>query len=478
MSDIKYDMDFEKMLIESIPEMPPADISHTVTPWRKAMNMILWGMGLTTVTFNFLLLQYILPTIGILLMVIGFQMLRSENKWFKASFIVSILQLVTIIIVLISNTIAVVETDDFMVFLSFVNVAIDFAQYFCFWRALVALKAKSGLEIKTSSAGGLIIWYAIMCALAIVQYVGLIIAGILLIIYIIVIRNIYKLSKQVEKAGYCMAAAPVLIEGRKLTAIVIGVLALGFVCGYTFGSSYDMNWQLFKAGENKEVIQIKSDLVNKGVPAHILDDMTDQEILECKGFKNIIVESHNHFDGQLNITGVGIELAGQREQWKLVQHFKWADDEKFWGTESVQIWPAYRNFDGWWGDPAQVSGRVFYEDGDDTYVAPYHYLGQETFTYQTTMFGKRTSTDVFATFSMPNQVKNRRGYVTYNIKEMEDGMIVDSWMNYTHQVAPLQYPAMTAMEKRMVVSWNDALPFVTVQDALQFYRYNGKVETW
>ena len=109
MSDIKYDMDFEEMLIESMPEMPPADISHTVTPWRKAMNMILWGMGLTTVTFNFLLLQYILPTIGILLMVMGFQMLRSENKWFKASFIVSILQLVTIIIVLISNTIAVAE---------------------------------------------------------------------------------------------------------------------------------------------------------------------------------------------------------------------------------------------------------------------------------------------------------------------------------------------------------------------------------
>ena len=478
MSDIKNDMNFEEMLIESMPEIPPSDITHEVTPWRKAMNMVLWGMGLTTITLNFFLLQFILPTIGIMLLVSGFQMLRNENKWFKASFAVSIMQLAVIIIVLISNTIAVAETDNLMVLLSVVNVVIDFAQYFCLWRALVALKVKTGLEIKTSAAGGLIIWYAVMCALALVQYVGLIIAGILLIIYIIVIRSIYKLSKQVEKAGYCIVAAPVLIEGRKLTAIVCSVLALGFFCGYTFGSSYDMDWQVFEAGDNKEISQIKSALVDKGVPAHILDDMTDEEILECKGFRNVIVESREHLDGQLNITGVGIELEGQREQWKLIQYFKWKDDEKFRGTESIQLWPAYRNFDGWWGDPAQVSGRVFYDDGDNTYVAPYHYLGQETFTYQTTMFGKRTSTDVFATFSIPNKGNNRRGYVTYNIKEMEDGMIVDSWINYTHQGTLIQYPAMTAMEKRMLVSWNDAWPFITVQDALQFYPHDGKVNTW
>ena len=111
-------------------------------------------------------------------------------------------------------------------------------------------------------------------------------------------------------------------------------------------------------------------------------------------------------------------------------------------------------------------------------MAPYHYLGQETFTYQTTMFGKRTSTDVFATFSMPNKGKNHRGYVTYNIIENEDGMIVDAWINYTHQRTWIQYPAMTAMERRMLVSWNDTWAFLTVQDALQFYPHDGKVDTW
>ena len=35
---------------------------------------------------------------------------------------------------------------------------------------------------------------------------------------------------------------------------------------------------------------------------------------------------------------------------------------------------------------------------------------------------------------------------------------------------------MTAMEKRMTNSWNDAGAFMTVQDALQFYPANEGVE--
>ena len=61
-------------------------------------------------------------------------------------------------------------------------------------------------------------------------------------------------------------------------------------------------------------------------------------------------------------------------------------------------------------------------------------------------------------------------------RQMQDGYIINSWVNYTHQRSWLQYPAMTAMEKRMTNSWNDAGAFMTVQDALQFYPTNEGVE--
>ena len=70
---------------------------------------------------------------------------------------------------------------------------------------------------------------------------------------------------------------------------------------------------------------------------------------------------------------------------------------------------------------------------------------------------------------MPRRGENYRGYIAYPIVELEDGYIISSWMNYTHQKSWLQYPAMTAMEKRMTNSWNDAGAFITIQDALQLY---------
>ena len=77
---------------------------------------------------------------------------------------------------------------------------------------------------------------------------------------------------------------------------------------------------------------------------------------------------------------------------------------------------------------------------------------------------------------MPRQGESYRGHGAYPIAEMQDGYIISSWVNYTHQRSWLQYPAMTAMEKRMTNSWNDAGAFMTVQDALQFYPTNEGVE--
>ena len=41
-------------------------------------------------------------------------------------------------------------------------------------------------------------------------------------------------------------------------------------------------------------------------------------------------------------------------------------------------------------------------------------------------------------------------------------------MYYTHQQSWLQYPVVTAMEKRLTTTWGDSGAFRTVQDVLQF----------
>ena len=81
--ELMKEEDLDNALINSIPELPPDDIVKEVTPWRKAMNRSLVGLALTTITLNFLGLNYVLPAVGTILTLLGFRALRGENGWFK-----------------------------------------------------------------------------------------------------------------------------------------------------------------------------------------------------------------------------------------------------------------------------------------------------------------------------------------------------------------------------------------------------------
>ena len=59
---------------------------RAVSPWRKAMVQVLWGLGLTAITFNFLGLNYILPSLGCALMLLGFRTLRGANRHFRLAY--------------------------------------------------------------------------------------------------------------------------------------------------------------------------------------------------------------------------------------------------------------------------------------------------------------------------------------------------------------------------------------------------------
>ena len=51
----------------------------------------------------------------------------------------------------------------------------------------------------------------------------------------------------------------------------------------------------------------------------------------------------------------------------------------------------------------------------------------------------------------------------------QSGYLLNSWCNYTHQQSLLQYPVVTAMEKRMTSAFGNTGAFYTVQHALQFF---------
>lgn len=66
---------FESALQASVPERLP-DKAAAVTPWKRAMGRVLAGMALTALGTNLWGLNYLLPGIGLVLMLLGFRLLR------------------------------------------------------------------------------------------------------------------------------------------------------------------------------------------------------------------------------------------------------------------------------------------------------------------------------------------------------------------------------------------------------------------
>lgn len=489
------EQEFETMLKDSMAELPPDDIAYEVTPWRKAINRILTGFALSAITLNFLGLNYLLPAIGMFLTLLGFRTLRNENSWFRACWIFTVIRSAYYFPTIILNTTihqSAFYRSDLAFLLKILSIAILFLLYICFWMALRTVKEKAGLQPHAGGAAALILWNALVCAWGLLQIPGGLLIGIILLIaYICIIRSLVKLSGELDEAGYCISVAPVRFPDKVIVLALTLAILVGCTCGYIFFHQYPMQWQPVLGTETEQMQEIKDHLVSLGFPAHIVDDLTQEDLLSCKDAVRVVVTVSDHpinkgrraqelqDDGvihihtvydqkELRMTGIGVELAGERERWKIIHHFQWVIDPGFRGTEVIQLWPAYNNGKGWMSG-SEVTGQVLYNDGDQIYTSPYFSLGSETYTSNSIFWGQQTSTDVFAEFSMPGKGENHRGYISYTIKEAQEGWIVDAWINYTHQTTWLQYPAITAKQKHMTAGVRDTNTFQTIQDALKFF---------
>lgn len=492
--------EFEKIIIDSFSEIPPEDIANAVTPWRKSMNRILTGLCLTSVTFNFLALNYIMPAIGFILMLLGFRGLRKENKAFFACYILMIVRSLYLFPILILNS--TIYAADFSSsaansILSVINLLLVIATLIFFCIGLNTVKRKTDIEKSIAASVWLVIWYVVIAALSVIGTVNYALMILLIVAYICIIVNLYKLSKGLDEIGYSITPCANKISDRALVCAVASVLAIGIACGYFFFSSYKMDWQPIEENEHSQVEEIKAELLELGFPKYVLDDLSADDIAACEGADLVIYDTDTHPTNQgysvtertdeglytytkydveeLQITGVAVRLSGERERWLIFQHFYWTHDPGFYGTEALQLWPAYRNYQGWAPD-TDLSGRVLYNNNGTTYSSPYHSIGSETYSHNTMFWGEQTSTDIFATFSMPKRGSDWRGYVSYGIKQMEEGWIVDAWINYCHQSTFLQYPAKSAAQHRKHGNMFDDSVFITVQDALQFYPTDEEVE--
>lgn len=471
------------------------------TLWRTAINRILIGLVLSSITIRFFALDYVFPAIGSVLLLLGFRALRAENGYFKAGWIISVIQTAYLVFLLIIHATVwghTIEQTMPATVLSCANLALTLLRIVYLWSGFRAVQRKTELPQHAGAVGALLVWFLALYVLGLLQF-GTIIGIPLLIVYIFILRSIYKRSVEVDRTGYIVQPASERYSERMIVCTLLTVTLIGIGIGLLFFNRYPMQWAAADTAEQVSQGDVRSHLLALGFPQEVLDDLTAADLEACRGAVRVVSTATDHpINGgrevveqtekgtrrstvydvrELHITGVAVELPGDRAHWRLFHAFRWTVNSGFRGTEAIQVIPSSRSDLGW-NDAGEITGRVLYTADNATYVSPYHSLGYASYP-QSSFFGDSDVNYIFGEFSFPRKGENHRGYITYDIQETRADTIISSWIDYMHQRSLFQYPVQTAADFRMTASMlaSDRV-FITIQDALQFYPGDPDGETF
>lgn len=445
------DREFDLLLQEDLSRLPPApDVVNAVNPWRKAFRRILWGFALNNITVHFAALQYILPTVGMFLLLLGFRTLRRENGYFRAGWVLTVILGVCRLFTLgVGATVwnGAFAASTLCRVLNHVVFAVTLALLLCLRSGLRTVQRKAGTEVQTRSATALAVWYFLILPLSLLSELGTLLAIPMLIAYVCIIVCLRRLAKVPEDSGYVMEASPVRLSDGRFTGLCCILLALLLAVGWIFFRQYPMEFSPAPETAQEEAI---ADLSELAIPEHILRDLTDEDLAACMGAERVVIcEDPRSFpDGsRLRITTIAVDLPEHQAAWKFIHHYQWEKPPHSRDTEILLLQTVSRNntIRGWI-TLEELTGRVLCDRGNVTYASPYFRLSHDAFISDGFWGAQKTVTSPMAIFSFPVFGSNCRFYVAYDAWQSVPGSIAQSWSNYVHQTAVLQYPVVTAQE--------------------------------
>lgn len=473
------DLRFDELLREDAAALPPP-ADGEITPWRTAMDRILWGMGLTTITLNFLWLDVLLPAIGAVLLVLGFRTLRRENAPLRWGYRLALLALA---IRFAGDVLAALPVDVGNT-LAYVHIPVTLALYVCLWQGMVGVSRAAGAEKPAApAAGAMAVFYAALTALALIGLEGWLLVLPLLALYLFLLRSMVRLSRSLTDTGYAITAAPVRLSDSAVLWGALGALLAAVLLTAFLGQRYPMDWQ--PRQDAPQDASIRQSLLEKGFPSYVLDDLTAEEVSRMAGAVRVyrqverlysdtdyrtITTAHymsdpdrplvfdrtiTDVDGEgerhytyvyrvydtleQTMTHVAVELPEEDgvRRYIYIHYLTYDTQPSPRLTEALELWPAWQVEIGWTPGGA-VSGRLLCERSGGEQTAPFYSLtgGSQQIT---DIFGTRWEQQITALWTRPAHAEKIRAYVFYDALRGEDGWVIESWANYVCQTAPV-YP--------------------------------------
>ena len=281
--------DFDCALATSLTDQPPPERTvRAVTPFRAAMGKVAAGLCLTSLTLEFWYLQYLLPALGTILLVLGLRSLRSNNRWFRFCWCFSIYQAVFLYgSCLLAATSLRMEPIRLPLWLrGLVFLAEAAVLFLCLWRGLVRAADEVGQPRRVAApALWAMGWYGVVALLGVLwPQPGWAVGLAMLAAFVCIVRSLLRLSAALDGWGYAVRAAPVKIGAGKLAAAYLLSLAV-LAAALSLASSHlpaaaravEQNF------DSPETAAIRENLVSLGFPAEWLAVLPEAEIEKLAG---------------------------------------------------------------------------------------------------------------------------------------------------------------------------------------------------
>jgi hypothetical protein len=274
----------------------------------KPIGLIIWGLLLTSMTLNFLLLQYILPTIGVILLFQGFRSLRTENKWFHVAYLMATITLLAQVVVwgiimtplntsLEKVGIGVVALGGFKV-----------TQLLVFRTALRKVFEHAGKKSSRDPLLGLAIWMVIAACGAVSPLAqSWVVAIVLVISFFVLIHSLYRFGRELNGLECSISDATDKVSDKLIVpGYLLGCCVLMVVCGLL------SNHLPLQSSEYSvpALSETRATLLELGFQEKLLHDVSNEDVVLIKDAMHI----QNNTDilelsaiDQLEVTTVYIE---------------------------------------------------------------------------------------------------------------------------------------------------------------------------
>lgn len=416
----------EELLQTSLPETSLIENLADINPFRGAVTKVITGMVLTTITLEFLYLNYILPTIGIMLIYLGMRTLRSGNLWFRAGWLAALGKLGVVTVNLLLQVTPYISLMDGWGL--WVSQGIHILFLFCLGKGIQKAGLDAGLEHPKMATWPVILWQLVLLVLALGKVSGWAIMILMIYAWVKMIQKISHCADDLETVGYGVPVKPVWFSAKPLLLTYLALLLAAMI-----GASLLVNYTPVDAeavnasdviGASEEAEEIRSELAEAGFPEDVLSGILDKDLLDIGSVAAVdsLFENHNTSNTEL-MDGWSVSVLTEEGRMKTFIWFEYADGKHAGLVDSVKVQYEEKEIN------SQPTGRILYEKKGKTYTAD---LAMEETVSRYLWFGDISTSGYYITkYSFPFTADNPRGYFTYWSEE-PDGTPVTWSMNNTN----------------------------------------------